>query len=256
MSNELETSTGVTHPMVLLKAAIDKWIDPERLGKLMDLAERFTANQAAAAYAEAMNQCQAELPAVLKSVYNQHTKSYYAALESVITLGKPVWTKHGFSVSFGQEDAKVEGMIRFVATVTHKGGHKERFQGDYPPDGEGPKGGRMMNPLQGVVSSGSYMQRDMLRLIFCLALDGADQDGNTPNAYVSQEQLGWLKEMLTITGINSPDLTLWLEEGNEELSKVRAADFPKAADHLKREATKKKVKFQPAPNGKTGGPTA
>ncbi len=195
-TNGLAESTGVSNPLTLLQAMVDKGVDPQALRQMMDLSERWEANQSRKAFQLAMTNAQRDMQAVVKDKENKHTHSMYAALESVQEMARPVYTRHGFSLSFGQEPPPKEGWLRFVCTVRHQDGHSERFQGDYPQDGFGAKGGANMNAVQGVVSSGSYMQRDMLRLIFNLTIAGADQDGNLIAVRVGPEEIKALNGLL------------------------------------------------------------
>src|ERR1700680_2664548 len=54
------------NPMTLLKSALDRGLDIEKLDKLMDLAERWEAGQAARAFGEAVKAFQLEMPAIVK----------------------------------------------------------------------------------------------------------------------------------------------------------------------------------------------
>lgn len=237
MSDELEKSPGVTNPLVLLQSMVDRGADPDALKKMMDLAERWEANQAKKAYQAAMNAAQGEMTGVLKDKANNHTKSAYAALESVQEMARPIYTKHGFSLSWGQEAPPKEGWLRFVATVRHVGGHCERFQGDYPQDGFGAKGGANMNAVQGVVSSGSYMQRDMLRLIFNITIAGADVDGNILGLRIVPDQVREINELLEECRelgkpVDFKRFLAWL--GIDGLQELRQSYFAKAIHELNR----------------------
>ncbi len=45
MNDPLERSTGVSNPLVLIQTMIERGGDPEQLGKMLDLYERWTANE-------------------------------------------------------------------------------------------------------------------------------------------------------------------------------------------------------------------
>jgi len=52
-------------PLMLLDKAISAGMDPEKLGRLMDLVDRWRETQAKEHYCAAMARCQLELPVVV-----------------------------------------------------------------------------------------------------------------------------------------------------------------------------------------------
>jgi hypothetical protein len=124
---EPDTRRPPDNPLAMLSAALQSGTDPAKLEKLMDLADRWKAQQAAAEFATALNECQAVMPCVVKDRDNPFTKSRYATLENVNTVIRPVYTQHGFSLSFGTEDSKLDGCLRVVCDVSHVGGHTRRY---------------------------------------------------------------------------------------------------------------------------------
>jgi hypothetical protein len=164
--------------MTILERLTAQQVDPDKLGKVIDLVREWNADQAKKAFARAMNYCQAEMPDVIHDSTNTHTGSTYAKLDTVQRVAKPVYTKHGFSLSWS-EGPVVNGLREVLMTVRHVDGHTEVHHGHYPIDGEGAKGGKSMNALQGTVSAHTYACRDMMRQLFNIALANMDQDGNT-----------------------------------------------------------------------------
>lgn len=196
----LEKSTGVTNPLVLVQSMIERGADPEAMKKMMDLAERWQANQARAAFALAMKECQAEMPRILKAKDNQHTRSKYADLGVLVAEITPIYTSHGFSVSFttAPSPPPLENMVRVTAIVRHEMGHIEEHSIDLPRDGVGPKGGASaMNPLQGCGSTTSYGRRYLHLLIWNLSLANEDDDGvGGGSQKITSDQVQSLKDLL------------------------------------------------------------
>lgn len=187
MSTEV-TTTRPTDPLAIIAQAIETGkIDADSLGKLMDLVERVEHRRAVAAFNSAMRQCQADMPPVLKSKPNSHLGNMYAELEAIVATAKPVYTQHGFSLSFSERDGAADGHCRVCCTVRHAEGHSEEHWADYPIDGVGAKGGKVMNALQGRVSSHSYAQKDLIRQLFAMVIAGADSDGNTLDTLIADE---------------------------------------------------------------------
>jgi hypothetical protein len=194
----LEKSTGVSNPLVLLQSMIEKGANADNLGKMMDLAERWQLNRAKESFNRAMSACQGEMPAVIEDAKNNQTGGTYALLETVQRVVKPVYTRHGFSLSWSE--GPVQGDLRqVIMVVRHIDGYAETHYGHYPIDGEGPKGGRTMNQLQGTVSAHTYAQRDMMRQLFNIVIAGQDVDGENGGLTDDQTiELNTLLEQLQI----------------------------------------------------------
>lgn len=164
------------NPLALLQNMIEKGTDPDALKKMMDLAERWQQNAAEAAFKFAMTKCQAEMPNVVRDAHNSHTNSRYATLETVNQQVKPIYTKHGFSVSYGEGEAK-EGLRRIVADINHEAGHTKQYHLDLAQDGIGVKGNANMTPVQGMGSTVAYARRYLLCMIFNITVADEDNDG-------------------------------------------------------------------------------
>lgn len=170
------------NPLAMLGAALASGQDPAKLEKLMDLADRWKASQAAEAFATALNLVQSEMPCVVKDGKNTHTQARYATLENVQTVIRPVYSRHGFSLSYGTEDSKLADHVRVVCDVSHVGGCTRRYHLDCPMDGTGAKGGSNKTGVQAVGSSISYARRYLTLMIFNITVANEDVDGNAADA--------------------------------------------------------------------------
>lgn len=171
------------NPLAILHAALERGTDPDALKKLMDLAERWKTGQAAEQFAAAMTAAQAEMPCVVKDRENKGAGgARYAALETVNLVVKPVYTRHGFSLSFGTDTSPLEGCIRVVCDVRHANGHRERYFMDAPPDGGGFKGNSNKTGVQAVGSTISYLRRYLTLNIFNVTVANEDVDGLAADA--------------------------------------------------------------------------
>lgn len=127
MTATAETTALVQTPDRLIALAIEHGADVDRLGKLMDLQERWQAGQARMAYFDALSRFQSACPAIPKSkqVKNRDgSKRYaYAPLDTIIkTLREPL-QKHGFSYRWQTDHA--EDSLRVTCYLMHAAGHEE-----------------------------------------------------------------------------------------------------------------------------------
>lgn len=198
----------VDNPFPLLDKMIEKGSTPEALGKMMDLAERWKAARAVEEFSEAMRTCQQEMPVVVKDAKNEHTRSRYARLEEVNKVIKPAYTKHGFSVSFGELQDAPEGMVRILADVRHSGGHSAPYRVDMPLDGVGSQGkANAMNPVQARGSTISYAKRYLLCMIFNVTIADEDTDGqrDEDDPRLTSTQIETINNLLEdLKGLNAP----------------------------------------------------
>jgi hypothetical protein len=189
--NDIAIKTEVaSSPLAIIDRALNQGVAPEQLGQLLDLQERWTRERRREAYNRDMCQCQAELPTVLKTANNPHTRSKFARLEDLIQAMKPVYTRFGFSLSFGVEDCPIPEHVRIVCHVMHRDGHVEIFRADIPLDGAGAKGGKSsMNSTQATGSTYTYGQRYLIRMIFNCAIADEDNDGNWRSDHIGADQI-------------------------------------------------------------------
>lgn len=112
--------------LALIKTAIDKGIDPEALGKLLDLQDRVLAKQAESEFTQAKKKFQARCPVINK---NRHAdikggaKYSFADLENITQTIRPLLEEHGFSWSFTQRHNG--DIVEVVCILKHESGHKE-----------------------------------------------------------------------------------------------------------------------------------
>lgn len=204
---EHEPSTALAtreiSPMSLIEAAISQGVDTDKLEKLLDLQERWERNEerkeqrrAEVAFGEAMAACQAEIQAIVAQHYNSHTKSRYADLFDMDAAIRPVYTKHGFSLSFGTMKSELPKNTRVYCDVRHKDGHVCHYEDDFPNDDAGINGTLNKTPIQAKGSTTSYAQRYLTKGIFNVVVKGEDKDGNSPLASIDEGQLQALRKEL------------------------------------------------------------
>ena len=98
-SKEIEIKNE-SSPAQLIREAVTGGADLEKMRGLLELQERWEANEARKAYDRDMAVVQAKIKSVYKSKKNTQTGSKYADLDNVINQTKEVYTELGFSLSF------------------------------------------------------------------------------------------------------------------------------------------------------------
>lgn len=159
------------------RAARDASIDIDKLDRLLVMRERENARLAERQFHEALALAQAEMEPITTDAKNEQTRSKYASYAALDRAVRPIYTKHGFGLTFNTEDAPGELQARIVCDVCHADGHTRRYRIDMPVDGKGAKGGDVMTKTHAMGSGVSYGMRYLLRMIFNLATDQED-DGN------------------------------------------------------------------------------
>ncbi len=162
-------------PQAVLMLAVEKGTAPEVISKMMDLQERWEANEAKKAYVRAMAAFKQEAPPVLaKDATVDFTSSKgrthyrHTTLGSIVIQITSIMGRHGLSASWSTAQNE-NGGVTVTCHITHELGHSEGVTLTAPPDASGNK-----NLIQQVGSTVTYLQR--YTLLAALGLATADQD--------------------------------------------------------------------------------
>lgn len=170
---------SVANPSEIIALAITNKLDASSLSKLLDVQERWEANQARKAYTEAMAAFKAEAPAVLSKDdevdFNSakgRTHYRYANLGTICAKITAILSKNGLSASWS---TKQEGQgVTVECLITHVQGHREGVALTAPHDVSGNK-----NAIQAIGSTVTYLQRYTLLAALGLATTEQDDDGQS-----------------------------------------------------------------------------
>lgn len=202
---------------VIGRAAADPNTDVDKLERMLGLYERITAREAEQAYHDAMNACQAAMDPIRTDAHNPQTKSRYASYPALDRACRPIYTQHGFSLSFGTGEGAQQDYVRVVCRVAHRAGHKETHHVDMPADGKGAKGGDVMTKTHATGSALSYGQRYLLKLIFNISV--GDDDGNgasKPVVRITADQARRINDLIRETNANRDLLLKYVGVGSVE----------------------------------------
>jgi len=219
---QLPVSQTAAFMSVIERMAVNPDVDPDKIGKLLDQQERIIDKNSKMAFNKAMTACQATMPSVVKDALNKQTNSTYAKYETITRTIKPVYTEHGFSLSFGTDKSPLEGHIRITCEVMHSEGHCKDYFVDLPPDLAGIKGTVNKTGIHGSVSTYSYGKRCLATMIFNIAVADQDDDAVKAGAVTVQDLLEYNG---LVCALYQSIATIKMGIGMSELSRAAEAWF-------------------------------
>src|SRR6185312_10646269 len=167
------------------RAARDPDVNVEKMERLFAMRKEIALEIAMAAFNDAMNAAQAEMRPIATDATNPQTHSKYATYAKLDSALRPIYTKHGFSISYDEADSPKSEHVRVLAYVSHRGGYTRTYRRDMPADGKGAKGGDVMTKTHAAGAAQSYGSRYLLKGIFNIAVGEDDRDGNDPKPTVA-----------------------------------------------------------------------
>lgn len=222
---------------VLSRMMADPSVDIERIERGAALYERALARDAETAFNSAMAAAQEEMRPIAANANNPQTKSRYAKYDALDNAVRPIYSKHGFSLSFYQGEGAPEGHIRVQCKLSC-GGHTERPYLDMPADGKGAKGGDVMTKTHATGAGVTYGRRYLLGMIFNLVI-GEDNDGNDASAgggAITQDQLTQLVNLADEVGADKAAFCKYM--GVDSFAALPAKNFDRAVTALNRKRAK------------------
>lgn len=171
---ELAREETIT-PMGILQMAISQNADIDKLTKLMELQERWEANEARKAFNVAFSAFKAEAVTIIKNATVKDgplKDKKYADLFGVVSAITPLMSKHGLSHSWKLSKDEPTWM-EVTCTVRHILGHAEAVS-----MGSAPDAGPGRNAIQARGSAKSYLERYTLLAATGTAASDQDNDGN------------------------------------------------------------------------------
>jgi hypothetical protein len=178
-------------PQALMQSAIDQGADIEKLERLIAMAKDVRAEQARAAWYDAMAEFQKQAPTILKSKRaNMGKFSFsYAPLDAILGAVQPVMGPLGLSISFRLIEATAQH-VTYIARIVHALGHHEDsgpvtmpiVQGGVVAEDKG------ANPAQRVGIAHSYAKRYAAVAILGIAPEDDEDAASSNGSSVRQPQ--------------------------------------------------------------------
>jgi hypothetical protein len=214
---------------IVAQAARDPNTDVEKMKGVLDMIRELRAADAEVAFNAAMMRAQGEMQPIAADAVNPQTRSKYASYVALDRAIRPIYTRHGFALSFDEGDSPKPEHVRVLCYVSHIGGHTRTYHRDIPADGKGAKGGDVMTKTHAAGAAGTYGARYLLRGIFNIAVGEIDDDGNSAaaaSAPIIPEQVEALRAEIVETGA---DLAAFLRYFRvERLEDLPASQFERA----------------------------
>jgi len=213
-----------------------------KMQALLEMQMTIMSRQAEVEFHAAMEQVQSEIMPVVRDAENQHTRSKYARLETIDEAIRPIYTRHGFSLSFDSPPADREGELKIRCNVMHRAGHSKPYELQAPLDAAGSQGKANKTGVQAVGSTTAYLRRYLTVMIFNIPIRNEDRDGNPPVAqgYLSPVQASNIHNLLAACEYDKVSIEKFLAYmGSESVERILASEYIRAEVILKKKLSEK-----------------
>lgn len=219
---------------VISRAASDPAVDIDKLERLIAMHNGIVSRQNEQAFNDAMSAAQKQMRRIAADSNNPQTRSKYASYAALDRAIRPVYTEHGFSLTFNTGDAP-DGCVRVICDVANCG-FTRHYHIDMPADGKGAKGGDVMSKTHATGSAVTYGRRYLLAMIFNLAI-GQDDDGNAAaKGPITEQQAEQITNLIADT---KTDITRFLKwAGAESVSDIASSKYADAVAFLEAKKAK------------------
>lgn len=233
MSNAItkrpDSTVAVRNPMDMIEAALARNVTGEDLQKILDVAERWEANEARKAFDAAMAKFKKDPPVIRKDrTVSYSGTSYKHATHAEVTekIGEAL-ASVGIFHRFEMDE--VDGQIKVTCVLTHEAGHHVQSSMLAAPDTSGSK-----NSIQAKGSTITYLQRYTLQAATGLsARDMPDDDGRSAEEeLVSFDEALAIEALIEEVGADRQKFMKWL--GVSAISEIPARHYSTAIKALEK----------------------
>lgn len=231
-------------PIQMAYQLVAKGADFAAVREMIEFGKKLEADENEKAFNVAMAAAQADMRVVATNMANTQTRSRYADYAQLDRALRPIYSKHGFALSFDEADTPKPEHIRILCHVSHTGGHTRTYHRDMPADGKGAKGGDVMTKTHAAGAAASYAMRYLLRGIFNVAVGEEDRDGNNApppkQETITDAQVKELLELIQQAGTNAET---FCEVGKiDAIPDLLAKDFVNAKHWLEERIVARKAR--------------
>lgn len=181
-------------------------VDAAKLEAIINMQKDNKEREAQVAFNAAMSRVQQLMPVVPTDKNNTQTHSKYASYEQLLKYTKHIYTADGFSLSFYEEKADIEGEIRISVDIMHEAGYSKKRYADIPFDNKGLQGKLNKTRPHAKGSSFSYGRSYLMKMIWNISTGDGD-DGNDAGKKATEKQLKDISEKQKKNNISNKDFT-------------------------------------------------
>lgn len=218
----------------MLSAVLERGVTAENVGaleKLVELYERMEQRASEKQFTTAFVQLQSELPVIVAETVIAN-RGKYARFEDVMHQISPVLVRNGFTVSFSMDFR--DGRILETCTLRHVGGHSQA-------NSFAVRTGKADSDTQADCKAATTAKRNAL--LNCLnivvrqdALQNEDADASLEGAFISVEQVCFLREMVSKTNSAVPAFLAFA--GAAKFEEIQTARYDRVLSALRRKEEK------------------
>lgn len=230
-----ESLPALSEPTTLLqvieRAATNPEVDVDKMERLMAMARQLQADKAKAAFNKALAAVQSETRIIGADASNPQTRSRYATYSKLDKALRPIYTAHGFSLSFDTGANAPPDMVEVLGYLAHTDGHTHTYRALMPADGKGAKGNDVMTKTHAAGAAMSYGMRYILKMAFNIAVGEDDQDGNGTMETIGPGQAADIKALMEEVGADKAAFLAFY--GIERVEQLPLAKYEAAARLLR-----------------------
>lgn len=172
-----EDTALVTQPvnlMSMIEYAVKNDKAIEVIKELRQMRDEDRKYNAKLAFDAAMEAVQNEVQTVVPDLTNTQTKRKYASFKALDEALRPIYKRHGLTISFNAAPSPNAEEIYVLCDVSHNHGHTKTYTLPMSTDATGPKGGGVMSKQQAAVAATSYGRSTLLKLMFNIPIGDPD----------------------------------------------------------------------------------
>ncbi len=257
----LPTAEGPSSPIsesravlaTIERLALDPTVSVEKMDQILQMQERILDRRARMAFAEAIADAKAEMPAILKNKHvgfeakdktKADTSYWHEDFAEIAKTVDPILGKYGLSYRF-RTIGEPGKPVTVTCIVAHREGHQEETTLTAPHDASGNK-----NAIQAIGSAVTYLQRYTLKAALGLAATRDDDAQSVgANAMANDMQVAALTAIATKADRAMSAVLEWAKV--DSVDKLTASKCEEAIEILKRAA--KKNEATKAEKGRNNG---
>jgi hypothetical protein len=210
-------------------------MNPDALGKLAEIQERFEKREAEKAFVEAFAEFRRRCPTIKKNrtanIKTESGTSYsfkYAERDEIASVVDPILEDLGFTYTWNTTATK--DFVTAECVLSHRGGHSKTSSFTVPTESRAG-----MSPQQKFSSASSFAQR--LSFVNVLGLTTTEKDFDEKAldpTKITDDQATAIEDLIRENCDDDAKVRFLAFMGVEKVGQIRAADYGKAVRSLKK----------------------